>query len=32
MKVKEAKIFKNGKSQAIRLPKEFRFKGGICVY
>ena len=27
MKVKEAKIFKNGQSQAIRLPKEFRFKG-----
>ena len=22
-----AKIFKNGDSQAIRLPKEFRFKG-----
>jgi antitoxin VapB len=22
-----AKIFKNGRSQAIRLPKEFRFKG-----
>lgn len=27
VKVKEAKIFKNGQSQAIRLPKEFRFKG-----
>ena len=27
MKVKEAKIFKNGQSQAVRLPKEFRFKG-----
>ena len=22
-----AKIFKNGQSQAVRLPKEFRFKG-----
>lgn len=22
-----ARIFKNGKSQAIRLPKEFRFRG-----
>lgn len=22
-----AKVFKNGQSQAIRLPKEFRFKG-----
>jgi antitoxin VapB len=27
VKIKEAKIFKNGQSQAIRLPKEFRFKG-----
>ena len=34
-----AKLFKNGDSQAVRLPKEFRFKGkevyirkdGICV-
>ena len=26
-----AKLFKNGKSQAVRLPKEFRF-GGDCVY
>lgn len=26
-----AKIFKNGKSQAVRLPKEFRF-GGDRVY
>jgi antitoxin VapB len=25
--VKTAKIFKNGQSQAVRLPKEFRFKG-----
>ena len=24
--IKEAKIFKNGQSQAVRLPKEFRFK------
>lgn len=23
-----AKVFKSGRSQAIRLPKEFRFKGG----
>ena len=23
-----AKIFQNGRSQAVRLPKEFRFKGG----
>lgn len=25
--MKTAKIFKNGQSQAVRLPKEFRFKG-----
>ncbi len=25
--MKTAKIFKNGQSQAIRLPKEFRFQG-----
>jgi antitoxin VapB len=25
--VKIAKLFKNGQSQAVRLPKEFRFKG-----
>jgi len=24
---KEAKLFKNGSSQAVRLPKEFRFEG-----
>ena len=24
--IKEAKIFKNGQSQAVRLPKEYRFK------
>jgi antitoxin VapB len=23
-----AKIFRNGKSQAVRLPKKFRFEGG----
>ena len=23
----EAKLFKNGQSQAVRLPKEFRFEG-----
>lgn len=25
--MKRAKIFQNGQSQAVRLPKEFRFKG-----
>jgi antitoxin VapB len=25
--MKKAKLFKNGQSQAIRLPKEFRFEG-----
>jgi antitoxin VapB len=25
--VKTAKLFQNGKSQAVRLPKEFRFEG-----
>lgn len=25
--MKSAKLFQNGKSQAVRLPKEFRFKG-----
>jgi antitoxin VapB len=25
--VKTAKLFRNGDSQAVRLPKEFRFKG-----
>ena len=25
--MKTAKIFKNGQSQAVRIPKEFRFKG-----
>lgn len=25
--MKTAKIFKNGQSQAVRLPREFRFKG-----
>jgi antitoxin VapB len=25
--VKTAKLFKNGESQAVRLPKEFRFAG-----
>jgi antitoxin VapB len=25
--MKSAKLFKNGESQAVRLPKEFRFKG-----
>ena len=26
-KMKVAKLFNNGRSQAVRLPKEFRFKG-----
>lgn len=26
-KAKFAKLFKNGRSQAVRLPKEFRFEG-----
>lgn len=26
-RVKTAKLFKNGDSQAVRLPKEFRFEG-----
>jgi antitoxin VapB len=26
-KTKVAKLFRNGRSQAVRLPKEFRFKG-----
>ena len=26
--MKTAKLFKNGQSQAVRLPKEFRFEGG----
>jgi antitoxin VapB len=25
--MKSAKLFKNGESQAVRLPKEFRFSG-----
>jgi antitoxin VapB len=25
--IKTAKLFKNGRSQAVRLPKEFRFEG-----
>lgn len=25
--MKKAKLFQNGQSQAVRLPKEFRFKG-----
>jgi antitoxin VapB len=30
--VTTAKLFKNGASQAIRLPKEFRFKGReVCI-
>ena len=26
-KMQKAKLFKNGQSQAVRLPKEFRFEG-----
>lgn len=26
-RMKTAKLFKNGQSQAVRLPKEFRFRG-----
>jgi antitoxin VapB len=27
-----AKLFKNGRSQAVRLPKEFRFQGDeVCI-
>jgi len=29
--VKTAKLFKNGRSQAVRLPKEFRFEGTEVV-
>ncbi len=25
--MRKAKLFKNGRSQAVRLPKEFRFRG-----
>ena len=27
MKMRTAKLFQNGQSQAVRLPKEFRFEG-----
>jgi len=27
MRAKTAKIFRNGRSQAVRLPREFRFEG-----
>lgn len=30
--MKTAKLFKNGQSQAVRLPKEFRFEGMTRVY
>jgi len=29
--MKTVKLFKNGRSQAIRLPKEFRFEGAKVV-
>lgn len=29
--MQHAKLFVNGKSQAVRLPKEFRFEGGEVV-
>jgi len=32
MDIAEAKLFKNGQSQAVRLPKKFRFKGkSVCI-
>lgn len=32
MQTKTAKLFMNGKSQAVRLPKEFRFSGTDEVF
>ena len=33
MRQKTAKLFMNGRSQAVRLPKEFRFEGDeVIVY
>jgi antitoxin VapB len=29
--IKTAKLFKNGQSQAVRLPKEFRFEGDEVI-
>lgn len=30
--MKTAKLFKNGRSQAVRLPKEFNFEGSeVCI-
>jgi len=31
MSVKRAKVFRTGCSQAVRLPKEFRFKGDTVL-
>jgi len=32
MNIAEAKLFKNGQGQAVRLPKHFRFKGtSVCI-
>lgn len=31
MKMKTAKLFQNGQSQAVRLPKEFRFEGDEVI-
>ena len=31
MSIKRAKIFKTGRSQAVRLPKEFRFDGDTVL-
>jgi antitoxin VapB len=28
-KTKTAKLFRNGRSQAVRLPREFRFEGDV---
>lgn len=31
MSIKRAKVFKTGRSQAVRLPKEFRFAGDTVL-
>jgi antitoxin VapB len=31
MPIKRAKVFQTGRSQAVRLPKEFRFKGDTVL-
>ena len=32
MKTVVAKLFRNGQSQAVRLPQEFRFEGHLCGF